>query len=73
MIVSQNNHEPHCQLFKELRKVWFIERLHDTPIPVKSKKRKGSTYNGYLWVYLDQKYHPDELHPRQFGGAVTDW
>jgi len=27
----------------------------DTRIPIKSKKRKGSTYNGYLWVYLDDK------------------
>lgn len=25
----------------------------DTPVPVKSKTRKGSTYNGYLWVYID--------------------
>lgn len=25
----------------------------DTPVPVKSKNRKGSTYNGYLWVYID--------------------
>ena len=25
----------------------------DTPVPIKSKKRKGSTYNGYLWVYID--------------------
>jgi transposase len=25
----------------------------DTAIPVKSKKHKGSTYNGYLWVYVD--------------------
>jgi transposase len=25
----------------------------DTPIPIKSKSRKGSTYNGYLWVYID--------------------
>lgn len=24
----------------------------DTPVPVKSKNRKGSTYNGYLWVYV---------------------
>jgi transposase len=24
----------------------------DTSIPVKSKKRKGSTYNGYLWAYI---------------------
>jgi transposase len=27
----------------------------DTPIPVKSKKRKGSTYNGYLWAYIGDK------------------
>ena len=25
----------------------------DTKIPVKSRGRKGSTYNGYLWVYID--------------------
>ena len=25
----------------------------DTPIPVKSKNRRGSTYKGYLWVYVD--------------------
>ena len=27
----------------------------DTAIPVKSKKRKGSTYNGYLWAYIDDQ------------------
>jgi len=27
----------------------------DTSIPIKSKNRKGSTYKGYLWVYLDNK------------------
>jgi transposase len=27
----------------------------DTPIPIKSRKRKGSTYNGYLWAYIDDK------------------
>ena len=27
----------------------------DTPIPVKSRKRKGSTYKGYLWAYIDNK------------------
>jgi len=27
----------------------------DTSIPVKSKKRRGSTYKGYLWVYIDDK------------------
>ena len=26
-----------------------------TVVPVKSKKRKGSTYNGYLWVYIGVK------------------
>ena len=25
----------------------------DTRIPIKSRKRKGSTYNGYLWTYID--------------------
>jgi transposase len=29
----------------------------DTPIPIKSKKRRGSTYNGYLWVYVDDKHN----------------
>ena len=29
----------------------------DTPIPVKSKKRRGSTYNGYLWVYVGKKHN----------------
>ena len=32
-----------------------IINTDDTKIPIKSKKRKGSTYNGYLWVYLDKK------------------
>lgn len=27
----------------------------DTAIPVKNKKRKGSTYNGYLWAYIGDK------------------
>jgi len=27
----------------------------DTRIPIKSKKRRGSTYNGYLWTYIDDK------------------
>ena len=27
----------------------------DTNIPVKSNSRKGSTYKGYLWVYVDDK------------------
>jgi transposase len=29
----------------------------DTSIPVKSKKRRGSTYKGYLWVYVDDKHN----------------
>lgn len=29
----------------------------DTAIPIKSKNRKGSTYNGYLWVYIDDKFN----------------
>ena len=27
----------------------------DTSIPIKSKNRKGSTYKGYLWVYIDDQ------------------
>lgn len=27
----------------------------DTAIPIKCTSRKGSTYNGYLWVYIDDK------------------
>ena len=29
----------------------------DTKIPVKNKNRKGSTYNGYLWTYIDDKFN----------------
>ena len=29
----------------------------DTQIPVKCPNRKGSTYNGYLWVYIDNKHN----------------
>jgi transposase len=32
-----------------------IVNTDDTQIPIKSKSRKGSTYNGYLWVYIDNK------------------
>jgi len=32
-----------------------IINTDDTQIPVKSPSRKGSTYNGYLWVYIDEK------------------
>ena len=29
----------------------------DTKIPIKSRNRKGSTYNGYLWTYIDDKFN----------------
>jgi transposase len=29
----------------------------DTAIPIKSPSRKGSTYNGYLWTYVDDKFN----------------
>jgi transposase len=29
----------------------------DTSIPVRSPKRRGSTYNGYLWVYIDKEHN----------------
>jgi len=29
----------------------------DTSIPVKSKKHRGSTYNGYLWVYVGKEHN----------------
>ena len=34
-----------------------IINTDDTPIPIKSRTRKGSTYNGYLWVYIGDKKH----------------
>lgn len=45
----------------------LVERMHkkilqspkvntdDTSIPIKSKNRKGSTYKGYLWTYIDDQ------------------
>jgi len=40
-------------------KILASPKIHtdDTSIPVKSKKRKGATYNGYLWVYIDDQYN----------------
>ena len=29
----------------------------DTAIPIKSPNRKGSTYNGYLWAYIDDQFN----------------
>lgn len=41
------------------QKILQSPKIHtdDTTLPVKSPSRKGSTYNGYLWVYLDDAYH----------------
>lgn len=41
------------------QKILQAPKLHtdDTAIPVKSKNRKGSTYHGYLWVYIDDQNH----------------
>jgi transposase len=47
-------------LVKRLReKILESPRINtdDTPIPVKSRKHRGSTYNGYLWVYVDKDYN----------------
>jgi hypothetical protein len=40
-------------------KILASPKIHtdDTLIPVKSKKRKGATYKGYLWVYLDEQFN----------------
>jgi transposase len=60
-----------------------IINTDDTQIPIKSKIRKGSTYNGYLWVYIDNKNNvvfdftptrsregPINFIGKQFGGYV---
>lgn len=47
-------------LIKRLReKLLASPKIHtdDTAVPVKSNKRTGSTYNGYLWVYVDDAGH----------------
>jgi len=46
---------PVVKRMRELIRRSPIINTDDTKIPIKSKKRKGSTYNGYLWVYLDNK------------------
>lgn len=46
---------PLVKRMQELIRQSPIINTDDTKIPIKSKKRKGSTYNGYLWVYLDKK------------------
>jgi transposase len=47
--------EPLVKRMQALIRLSPIINTDDTKIPIKSKKRKGSTYNGYLWVYLDKK------------------
>ena len=53
----------------------------DTRIPIKSRSRKGSTYNGYLWTYIDDKknvvfdFTPTRsgLGPREFLGDYSGY
>jgi transposase len=60
-----------------------IVNTDDTQIPIKSQSRKGSTYNGYLWVYIDNKNNvvfdftptrsregPINFIGKQYGGYV---
>jgi transposase len=45
-------------LVKRMHKLILLSpkiNTDDTPIPIKSKNRKGSTYNGYLWAYIDDQ------------------
>ncbi len=45
--------EPLVKRMRELILLSPVIHTDDTAIPVKSPTRQGSTYNGYLWVYLD--------------------
>jgi transposase len=40
-------------------KILTSPKIHtdSTSVPIKSKKRKGSTYKGYLWAYIDDDHH----------------
>ncbi|MFH1613904.1 MAG: IS66 family transposase [Planctomycetota bacterium] len=53
--VSASLLEPVVRRMHQLIRQSPVINTDDTPIPIKSKKRKGSTYNGYLWVYIDNK------------------
>ena len=55
--VSADLLEPLVKRIRELIIKSSIINTDDTPIPIKSKTRKGSTYNGYLWVYIGDKKH----------------
>jgi len=49
--------EPLVKRMHELIRLSPKINTDDTPLPVKSKNRKGSTYNGFLWVYIDDQNH----------------
>lgn len=53
--VSADLLEPLVDRMHELIRQSPVIHTDDTRIPIKSKGRKGSTYNGYLWVYLDKR------------------
>lgn len=53
--VSADLLKPLVKRMQEWIRLSPIINTDDTPIPIKSKTRKGSTYNGYLWVYIDDK------------------
>lgn len=53
--VSADLLEPLVERMHELIRQSPVIHTDDTRIPIKSKGRKGSTYNGYLWVYLDKQ------------------
>jgi len=47
--------EPLTKRMHELIRLSPKINTDDTSIPIKSKSRKGSTYKGYLWTYIDDK------------------
>jgi len=49
--------EPLVKRMHELIRLSPKINTDDTKIPVKSKNRKGSTYNGYLWTYIDDHFN----------------
>ena len=49
--------EPLVKRMREKIQQSEIIYTDDTSIPIKSKKRKGSTYKGYLWAYIDTDYN----------------
>lgn len=49
--------EPLVKRMHELIRLSPKINTDDTKIPVKNKNRKGSTYNGYLWVYIDDQFN----------------